>query len=40
MHHNFNNSLSCSILPTGLKYAELTPIHKKDSKTEEEFIVQ
>ena len=33
LHHNFNNSLSCSTFPTGMKYADVTPIHKKDDKT-------
>ena len=27
LHHNFNNSLSCSTFPTGMKYADVTPIH-------------
>ena len=34
LHHNFNNSLSCSTFPTGMKYAEVTPIQKKDDKTD------
>ena len=34
LHHNFNNSLSCSTFPTGMKYADVTPIHKKDDKTD------
>ena len=34
LYHNFNNSLSCSTFPTGMKYAEVTPIHKKDDKTD------
>ena len=33
-YHNFNNSLSCSTFPTGMKYADVTPIHKKDDKTD------
>ena len=33
LYHNFNNSLSCSTFPTGMKYADVTPIHKKDNKT-------
>ena len=33
LYHNFNNSLSCSTFPTGMKYADVTPIHKKDDKT-------
>ena len=33
-HHNFNNLLSCSTFPTGMKYANVTPIHKKDDKTD------
>ena len=36
MYHNFNNSLSCSPFPTGIKYAEVTTIHKKDHKTDKE----
>ena len=28
--HNFSNSLSCSTFPTGIKYADVTPIYKKD----------
>ena len=32
--HNFNNSLSCSNFPTGMKYAGVTPIHKKDDETD------
>ena len=34
LHHNFNNSLSCSTFPTGMKYADVAPIHKKDDKTD------
>ena len=34
LHHNFNNSLSCSAFPTGMKYADVTPIHKEDDKTD------
>ena len=34
LYHNFNNSLSCSTFPTAMKYAEVTPIHKKDDKTD------
>ena len=33
-YHNFNNSLSCSTFPTAMKYADVTPIHKKDDKTD------
>ena len=36
LYHNFNNSLSCSTFPTAMKYAEVTPIHKKDDKTDKE----
>ena len=32
--NNFNNSLSCSTFPTGKKYSDVTPIHKKDDKTD------
>ena len=34
LYHNFNNSLSCSTFPTAMKHAEVTPIHKKDDKTD------
>ena len=34
LHYNFNNSLSCSTFPTGMKYADVTPIYKKDDKTD------
>ena len=27
---------SCSVFPTGMKYAEVTPIHKEDDKTDKE----
>ena len=33
LYHNFDNSLSCSTFPTGMKYTDVTPIHKKDDKT-------
>ena len=36
LYHNFNNSLSCSTFPTAMKYGEVTPIHKKDYKTDKE----
>ena len=36
LYHKFNSSFSCSTFPTGLKYAEVTPIHKKDDKTDKE----
>ena len=32
--HNFNNALSCSEYPASLKYANITPIFKKDDKTD------
>ena len=34
LHHNFSNSLSCSTFPTGMKYADVTSIHRKDDKTD------
>ena len=34
--HNFNNSLSCATFPASMKYADVTPIHKKDDKTDKE----
>ena len=36
-NHNFCNSLSCSTAPTGMKYADVTPIHQKDDKTERSY---
>ena len=32
--HNFSNLLSCSTFPTGMKYADVIPIHKKDDKSD------
>ena len=34
LYHNFNNLLSWSTFPTGMKYADVTPIYKIDDKTE------
>ena len=31
-YQNINNSLACSTFPTGMKYADVTPIHKKHDK--------
>ena len=39
-YHNFNNSFSCSTFATGMKYTEITPIHKKDDKLTKKVIVQ
>ena len=36
IYNNFNNSLSSSIFPTGLKYADIIPVFKKDDKTNKE----
>ena len=36
IYHNFNNSLSSSSFPTGLKYAEVRPVFKNDEKTDKE----
>ena len=36
LYHHYHNSLSCSTFPSGMKYAEVTPIHKKDDKTGKE----
>ena len=36
LYHNFNNSLSCATFPTSLTYPDVTPIHKKDDKTDKE----
>ena len=40
LYHNFNNLLSCSTFPTGMKYAEVTHIHKKDVKLTKKIIAQ
>ena len=34
MLHNFSNAFSCSEYPASLKYADNTPIFKKDDKTD------
>ena len=34
LYHNFNNSLSCSTLPTCMKYVKVTSFHKTDDKTD------
>ena len=36
-NHNFCNSLSWPTAPTGMKYADVTPIHQKDDKTERSY---
>ena len=36
MHHNFNNSLSSSTVPTALEYADVKPVFKKHGKTDKE----
>ena len=36
IYHNFNNLLSCVTFSTALKYADVTPAHKKDDKTNKE----
>ena len=33
VHHSFDNQLSCSTFLIGTKYAEVTPIYKKDDRT-------
>ena len=33
LYHNLNKLLSCSTFPTGIKYADVSSIHKKDNKT-------
>ena len=35
LYHNFNNLLSCPSFPISMEYADLTPIHKKEDKTDE-----
>ena len=40
LYHNFNNSLSCSTFPSGMKYAEVTLIHQKNDKTDKEIVIQ
>ena len=37
MLHNFNNALSCSEYPASLKYADITPISKKNDKTDKTY---
>ena len=32
LYHKFNNSLSCSTFPNGMRHPEVTPIHKKGDK--------
>ena len=32
--HNFSNALSCAEYPASLKYVNITPIFKKDDKTD------
>ena len=36
LHHSFDNQLSCSTFLIGTKYAEVTPIYKKDDRTKKE----
>ena len=36
IYHNFNNSLSGSSFPTGLKYANVRTVFKKDGKIDKE----
>ena len=36
IYHNFNNSMSSSSFPTGLKYADARPVFEKDEKTDQE----
>ena len=36
LYHTFVNSLTCATFPTSMKYADVTPIHKKDDKTDKE----
>ena len=36
LYHNFNNFLPCSAFSNGMKYPEVTPVHKKDDKTDKE----
>ena len=36
IYHNFNNSLSSSSFPTGLSYADVRPVFKKNDKTNKE----
>ena len=38
LYHNFNTSLLT--FPTGMKYAEVTPIHKKDDKNDKKIVAQ
>ena len=34
VNNNFNNALSSSQYPNGLKYADVTPVFKKDDKSD------
>ena len=34
VYNNFNNALSSSQYPNGLKYADVTPVFKKDDKSD------
>ena len=34
MHAQQVQNMSCSTFPTGMNYADVTPIHKKDDKTD------
>ena len=36
LYHNSNNSLSSFSFPTGLRYAHVRPVFKKDDKTDKE----
>ena len=32
LYQNFNNAIACSVFPVCLKNANISPVHKKDSK--------
>ena len=35
VYQNFNNAIACSVFPVNLKNANVTPVHKKDSRENE-----
>ena len=38
LYHNFNNLSSWSTFPTGMKYTDVTPIHKRMIKPTKQII--
>ena len=35
IYQNFNNGIACSVFPVNLKNANVTPVHKKESRENE-----